>query len=85
VIEVRSQTEPLGNTDLQEKEDGEWMMTDHTEAGMNNFNIDLNWYKIKETTYLAEITTLGKVTQYIQATVDKDYAATFCVANEEIW
>jgi ferredoxin len=70
---------------IQEKADGEWMMTDLTDAGQKNFNLDYNWYKQKETTYLAQKTSVEKLNKWIFSTVDPEFISTCCQPRDGIW
>jgi hypothetical protein len=85
---ARSQTvdnEEEDEETIQEKNNGQWMMTDLTDSGLKAFNLDLTWYKQLETSYEKQRQCVEKLTKWILQTVSPDYKSTCCIAKTPLW
>jgi hypothetical protein len=85
---ARSQTtndEEEDEETIQEKNNGQWMMTDLTDNGLKAFNLDLTWYKQLDASYKEERQSVEKLTRWLLQTVAPAYKSTCCQAGEPLW
>jgi hypothetical protein len=85
---ARSQTvdnEEEDEETIQNKENGQWMISDLTDNGVKMFNSDLNWYKQLESTYEKERLSIEKLTKWMLSTVSPAYKSHCYIAETPLW
>jgi hypothetical protein len=70
---------------IQEKRNGQWLLSDLTDAGLKTYNLDLQGYKQLEPDYKEEQSAVQKLRKWIMQTVAPPYKSTCCNAGEPLW
>lgn len=70
---------------IQEKRQGQWLLSDLTEAGLKTYNLDLQGYKSEEPEYTKERTAVQKLRKWVLQTVAPDYKSDCCLPGIPLW
>ncbi|KAI7772856.1 hypothetical protein LA080_006569, partial [Diaporthe eres] len=70
---------------IQEKRQGQWQLSDLTDAGLKLYNLDLQGYKQLEPEYKEEQAAVQKLKKWVMQTVNPTYKLTCCIPGEPLW
>jgi hypothetical protein len=78
LLEAEPQAEDAPDQIIQDKQNGEWTITDLTAGGQTAFNLDYNYYKARRSDYDSQKINFEKLRKFVLATVNPDYVITCC-------
>jgi hypothetical protein len=84
LLKAEPQAEDAPDQTIQNKQNGEWIITDLTANGQIAFNLDYNYYKAKRSDYDSQKINLEKLRKFVLTTVNSDYVITCCQSEDPI-